>query len=101
MRYTVDSRLCAADAEAELDRLVNSTRENDGTPDIKTYGESSHFKVYRYRLPSGARAGIAMDVSELLETQKQPLCLAMRPKTLYEDWLMPALKYSLTLTVMS
>jgi len=71
MRYTVDSRLCAADAEAELDRLVNSTRENDGTPDIKTYGESSHFKVYRYRLPSGARAGIAMDVSELLETQKQ------------------------------
>ena len=41
MRYTVDSRLCAADAEAELDRLVNSTRENDGTPDIKTYGESN------------------------------------------------------------
>jgi len=71
MRFQTDPALNAQEAADALDRRVKKAWEKDGPPQIQEYPTTGHYMIYRYWLPSGARAGIAMNVSDLIETQRE------------------------------
>jgi diguanylate cyclase (GGDEF)-like protein len=70
MRYHIAPDLNESDGALELQRLVDAAKAPVDSPVVKNYPAMGQFKVFRYNLSSGARAGIAMDVSDLVEAQR-------------------------------
>lgn len=71
MRFQLDASLQGEALEAELDRLASNETSNAVQTHVRNLGAKGHFKVYRYRAESGARAGIAVDVNDLIATQRE------------------------------
>ena len=64
LRTHLAERKPPAEVEAEVERRVEMQQAADGKPVIRAYGDRT-LKVYKYRLPSGAIAGLAVDISDL------------------------------------
>lgn len=71
MRFQVDPTLRANDAEAELDRLMSLSSRGGVREEIQESSDFGHFKFYWYRLDNGARAGIGVDVNDLIDTRTE------------------------------
>lgn len=70
MRYQVALSVPADKVEAELDRLVALQRQSTGEPVTRCYPSVGHVKVYKYRLNSGATAGLATNINDLVAQQE-------------------------------
>ncbi len=68
IRYQI-SKSRGSQTEEELDRLVEAQRRSDGEPVVRKYDSVGYMKIYKYRLPSGAVAGLAMDVNDIKEKE--------------------------------
>lgn len=71
MCFRIDPSLSVEDAELELDRLVRPAKSTGIMQEIRETPELGHSRIYRYRLESGARAGIAVDVNDLIDANKK------------------------------
>lgn len=71
IRYQLDKMY----PPAQLDAVASAgTKRHDfdgSYSDIVRYESSGHHKVYRYALPSGGVAGLAMDINDLIDTQNE------------------------------
>lgn len=65
IRYQMDASLPRDQREADLEKRVQMQRNADGTPIIRQYVTGEYLKILKYKLPSGAVAGFAFDVSDL------------------------------------
>ena len=70
LRHHFAERLSPDEVEEEVERRVNLQQEADGRPVIRDYG-SKTLKVFKYRLPSGAIAGLAVDITDLMERERE------------------------------
>jgi hypothetical protein len=50
---------------------VQAQRRADGTSVLRSYGNNLHYKLTKYPLSSGAVAGLAFDVSELMQREAE------------------------------
>ncbi len=69
--YEVAKSLRPEDRESELNRRVAAQRKQRGTPVDQYYDSVGHMRVYKYPLSSGAIAGFAIDISDLINTQAE------------------------------
>lgn len=60
-----------AEHEAYLDRLVAEQRDAKSTQMDRQYRDDHWLRVIKYRTPSGATAGMAIDISEMKQHQAQ------------------------------
>lgn len=70
IKYELAKVVPAERLERELDRRVRVQRQGNGTPATRYYDSAGHMKVYKYKLASGAVAGLAMDINDLIEAQE-------------------------------
>lgn len=71
LSYQIAQSLPADEVGAEIERLVEAQRSSDGTPVERRYPSVGYMRVYKYRLPSGAVAGLAMNISDLKEKEEE------------------------------
>lgn len=65
IRYQMAETLSPEELEIEIERRVIDQRKANGMPVIRTYKSDEVLKVHKYRLPSGAVAGLAIDITDL------------------------------------
>jgi diguanylate cyclase (GGDEF)-like protein len=57
--------------EQAVAERVQAQRRADGTSVLRSYGNNLHYKLTKYPLSSGAVAGLAFDVSELMQREAE------------------------------
>lgn len=70
LRSMLSRTLPAAEVEAEVARRLTYQRDCKGEESIRQYGDH-WLRVHKYRLPSGAVAGLAVDVTALLAREHE------------------------------
>ncbi len=65
LNYQISKSVPPEELDAELDRLVTAQRAGDGTPVERRYEPAGWMRVHKYVVPSGAAAGVAMNIDDL------------------------------------
>jgi len=71
VRHEISRKLPAAQIEDEVARRVEMQKTANGMPVVRHYDSSGWTQVYKYRLPSGAIAGLAVDVNALKQREAE------------------------------
>ena len=71
MRRVLHGQVPDDELDARVAKRVAELRESDGTPTDRYYPELGWLRIMKYRMPSGAIAGIAVDITELKERESE------------------------------
>jgi diguanylate cyclase (GGDEF)-like protein len=91
IRYQLPETMPTEQAKTAMQERIEAQRNADGTPVVRQYEHGEYLKVIKYRLPSGAVAGIAVDISDL-KNREAELAEATRIAELAEQKSAEALK---------
>lgn len=70
LRHEMRDTLTADALEAEVEKRVEMQANADGEAVVREYGGNT-LRVHKYRLPSGAVAGLAVDITDLAERERE------------------------------
>ncbi|MEO1459183.1 MAG: ATP-binding protein, partial [Pseudomonadota bacterium] len=70
MRHELSLKLPEDEVEAEVARRVAFQAKAQGEPVVREYGGHT-LRIHKYRLPSGAVAGLAVDITDLKERERE------------------------------
>ncbi|MEO1493491.1 MAG: EAL domain-containing protein [Pseudomonadota bacterium] len=71
LRYQIAKSVPPEKLEAELDRLVAAQRAGDGKPRERRYEPAGWMRIYKFVVPSGAAAGVAMNIDDLKSKESE------------------------------
>jgi diguanylate cyclase (GGDEF)-like protein len=91
IRDEMPETMAPEQVEAAIQKRIAAQRNADGTAVVRPYETGEYLKVIKYRLPSGAVAGIAVDITDL-KTREAELAEATRVAELAEQRSVEALK---------
>ena len=66
MRFRVDQSLPPDEIERRLDDVLEARNNGGREAELR-----EHFRIFRYTLPSGGIAGVALDISDLIAAQEE------------------------------
>lgn len=67
--YQISKSVGPENADAEIERLVATHRASDGEPLVRHYPSSGYMRVYKYRLQSGAVAGLSVPMNDIKDRE--------------------------------
>ncbi len=71
MRFQMPDTMTPDEATSEVERLVEAQRNATGEAVIRKYSTGDTLKVIKYRLPSGAVAGFAVNINDLIAREAE------------------------------
>jgi len=71
IRYQIPNTIPEDQAEAEVRKRVEEQRNANGQAKVRQYRNGEYLKVIKYPLPSGAVAGLALDISDLKKREAE------------------------------
>lgn len=71
LRYQIAQAVPAGEVDATINSLVQKQRKADGEAVIRQYPSTGFMMVYKYMLGSGAVAGLAINVDDLIEKEQE------------------------------